>query len=604
MTTPSRDAFEIRLRASDRDLVRRSWPAGGVAPAAEAAGPAIAADESFAVHVYAPPGEARGPLRLKLGDEVIAEAPAGARYFQTPDVPWFRNEFGTSRVVLERVERAGEGDEDVATLFELEVGVIARPEVARDYRVMLRDVAAVHEGLAQDVAGRSFARRRIDAGSVALLHPRAMLNRLREVHEHLQASIEVIAKQPSVALGRAVRTARYRGGDRVDAAAAVAAARDPATRVDRSGRVVALGKLLLRGPALTEDLPEHRHIAEGLRRLAARAEGLARHCEHTADRLSWQAARHRPAASPSPRDDGITPALPTTGVARAGALRRLAEGARDVGAEFRDLLDRHPFLANAGLPRTDFGPTPAFLGRPAYREVYLALLRARTALGVLVDGDDVRIAHRGLPTLYEYWCFLRVVRHLQARLGRPGVRLAFELIDDIYRPDLAPGQSFRFEAGPGSHVVVTYEPEFRPWRDALRHGDRFGSSLTREPLRPDITVEVSGDAREPSFLVLDAKSTDAFTPRKFREMADYARQVFDPRTGRQPVRQVFLLHRDRLAPPWENLPGYLDGGRPILPDASILGAIPCVPDRMRTAPGDLGRVLDRFLEIHGPPTTP
>lgn len=589
MTPP--DHFEIRLRVDGHDLFRRDWDARESRPA-EAVPLPIRADETFAILVAIPATAGPRPLRLRLGQEVIAEIPAGSRYAETPDLPWLRNEYGESRVVL---ERADDGEEAAAdTLFELEIAVLAREEVARDFRAMIRDVAAIHEGLAQDVTGRSFSKRRLDGGSVSLLHPRAMLNRLREVHRHLEASIALIAKQPSVTLDRSIRLARYRGGDRIDAAAAASAARDPGTRVGASGRVVALGKLLVRGPVLSEDLPEHRHIAEGLRRLSGRAEGLARHCERTAGRLEADARRwspQRPAAST------FTSTLPAAGASRASALRRLATDARLVADDFQATLRRYPFLAEAGQPRTDFGPSPAFLGRPAYREVYRALVRARQALGVVIDGDDVRIAHRGLPTLYEYWCFLRAVGHLHRRFGLPGSNLNFSLIDDIYRPDLAPGQEFRFEAM-GAVIVATYEPEIRPWREALERGDRLGASLTRESLRPDITIEVARAGRPSAVLVLDAKSTDAFTPRKFREMADYSRQVFDPRTGRQPVRQVFLLHRDRLARTWENLPGYLADDRPIAPDAVILGAVGCVPDRMKDAAGPLARVIDRFLELH------
>ncbi len=591
----SPDGFEIRLRAENRDLFRREWDARQPPPA-EAVPLPIRAEETFAILVRIPATGSQPALRLRLGEEVIAEVAAGTRYVETPDLPWLRNEYGESRVVLELDEGAGEGSGTGEPLFALEIAVVAREEVARDFRAMVRDVAAIHEGLAQDVTGRSFSRRRLEGGSVSLLHPRAMLNRLREVHRHLEASIALIAKQPSVTLARSVRLARYRGGDRIDAAAAASAARDPGTRLGATGRVVALGKLLVRGPVLSEDLPEHRHIAEGLRRLSNRAEGLARHCGLTAGRLEADARRWAPARA----GIGSVPVaalLPVSGASRAVALRRLAADARLVAEDFQVILRRHPFLAEAGQPRTDFGPTPAFLGRPAYREVYRALVRARQALGVVIDGDDVRIAHRSLPTLYEYWCFLRAVGHLHRRLGRPGSNLTFSLIDDIYRPDLTPGQHFRFEAA-GAQVVATYEPEIRPWREALERGDRLGSSLTRESLRPDITIEVTRESRPPAILVLDAKSTDAFNPRKFREMADYSRQVFEPRTGRQPVRQVFLLHRDRMAYPWENLPGYLANDRPVAPDAAILGAVACVPDRMKETPGLLARVIDRFLEVH------
>ena len=549
--------FEIRLRADGRDLFRRDWDARDSTPA-EAVPLPIRAEETFAIHVRIPPSATPRALQLRLGDEVIAEVPAGSRYVETPDLPWLRNEYGESRVVL---ERADDGGETPGPLFELEVAVLARDEVARDFRAMIRDVAAIHEGLAQDVTGRSSSKRRLDGGSVSLLHPRAMLNRLREVQRHLAASIALIAKQPSVTLDRRVRLGRYRGGDRIDAASAASAARDPGTRVGAGGRIIALGKLLLRGPALSEDLPEHRHIAEGLRRLSGRAQGLARHCDRTAARLEADARRWaptRPADGPPAHAHAPATTLPVAGANRATALRRLAADARRVADDFQATLRRHPFLADAGQPRTDFGPTPAFLGRPAYREVYRALVRARQALGVMIDGDDVRIGHRSLPTLYEYWCFLRAVGHLQHRFGRPGSNLNFTLIDDIYRPDLAPGQQFRFEAGEVK-ILATYEPEIRPWREASELGEKLGASLTRESLRPDITIEVARGASPSAVLVLDAKSTDAFSPRKFREMADYSRQVFDPR------------HRAPADPP-----GLLAAPRPQCPE---LGEPPRLPRR-------------------------
>jgi hypothetical protein len=78
---------------------------------------------------------------------------------------------------------------------------------------------------------------------------------------------------------------------------------------------------------------------------------------------------------------------------------------------------------------------------------------------------------------------------------------------------------------------------------------------------------------------------------------DYARQVFEPRSWRQPARQVFLLHRDRRATPRTNLPRYFQG-QAIEPDTVILGAVPCVPEQVNTIPDGLARVLDRFLETY------
>jgi len=99
-------------------------------------------------------------------------------------------------------------------------------------------------------------------------------------------------------------------------------------------------------------------------------------------------------------------------------------------------------------------------------------------------------------------------------------------------------------------------------------------------------------------MVLDAKSTEHFTPARFREMSDYSRQIVDPRTGYQPVKQVFLLHRDRSGHPLSNIPGYLSG-RSIAPDTFVLGAVPCIPEYVNAATQGLQLVIERFLRTYG-----
>src|SRR5262245_46124516 len=95
----------------------------------------------------------------------------------------------------------------------------------------------------------------------------------------------------------------------------------------------------------------------------------------------------------------------------------------------------------------------------------------------------------------------------------------------------------------------------------------------------------------------NARLTGRGNTNRHHLFADYARQVFEPRTWRQPVRQVFLLHRDRRATPLTNLPRYLQG-QALEPDVVILGAVPCVPEQVNTIPDALARVLDRFLETY------
>lgn len=554
---------------------------------------AIQAEEPFAISVR----RSASPcprLRLRLGNERIADMPAGCQEFETEAKAWLRNEFGESRLVIEQEIESPLEDElaSFTRIVELGLDVTPRPEVARDFRVMIEDVTAIHEGLAQDLINRAFLRRGLQGGTVSRLHPEAVLSVLHALSNRLEKALARIARQPSMLLERNARLARYRGGDRLDATALAYAARDPQTRIDCGGRVKALGRLRVRAPALSGDLPEHRHIAEGLRRLSRRAEQLARHCERAAELLSREEERWGRAKG------GQLSVFAQHFLPRVQVLEDLAWKARRLGKSFEELLRAHDFLRAAGTPHTALAPTPTFLGRLPYREVYRALVRAQQPLGALVEGEEVRIAYRNLATLYEYWCFLRVFTYLRERLGVSAPWADLSLVDENYRPDLAPGQEFSFALGNGLSVVVAYEPEIRPWQSALRRGDRFGASLTREALRPDIALEIRSATETVAMLVLDAKSTDLFEFDIYRTMTDYARQVFDPRTWSQPIRQVFLLHRDRKHEPICNVPGYVQG-RPIEPEVTVLGAVPCVPEQVNCMPRELAEVIDRFLEMYG-----
>jgi len=580
-------SFEITLRGHDCILFSRTLDAL-VLPLVVAELFPLRAEESFAIIVRRPEGD-RTRLRIRLGNETIAEAAPGAIWCETPLEPWLRNEFGESRVAVERTPELE--TERFEPLFELGIAISPRPEVAEDFRSLVEEVAAVHEGLARDVLGRSTGGLRPAAGPVSVLDADVQLRRLETLYERFQSVLARIADQPSIVLKRVTRLTHYRGGDRCDTRGVAVAIRDPRTRLDGQGRVASLGKMLVHGVTSTADVPEHRHLADGLPRLAQRADALARHCQHAAELLQMEEDRWGAtlAGRPSVFEQRDLPRIQVLGE-RVAAGRRLGDG-------FRQLLRQHDYLADAGPPRTLLGPTPAFLGRPAYREAYRLLVEARQVLGVLIDRDVARFTCRSLESLHEYWCFLRTVRHLRDRFGPPESRATFSLVDDIYRPELAPGQEFHFRAGSDVVVTAAYQPEFHPWAEARTRGEIYGASLTRNPLRPDITVSVRRDDRPPVILVLDAKVTDLFTPVKLRDLTDYARQIFELATGRQPVRQVFLLHRDRRALPVSNVPGYLKG-RHIDRSAMLIGAVRCVPERTGRTPLWLARVIDRFLEVY------
>ena len=97
-------------------------------------------------------------------------------------------------------------------------------------------------------------------------------------------------------------------------------------------------------------------------------------------------------------------------------------------------------------------------------------------------------------------------------------------------------------------------------------------------------------------LALDAKSGPRFrgAQERLHGTADYLWLVHDPHTGFQPVRQLFLVHRDPDAAPLCNVTGYLEGRVSIPLDTRVLGAVPAWPggtDHLREA-------ILRFLETY------
>lgn len=594
----SSSSFEIALTANGEEVLRlerdRMRSPGDPDVALEV-------DASSQLALTVGRVDAARRLRVRLGFETLAAAGEGIALLRTQPAPWFLNEFGESLLAVEEEADSGEGADDEAPfvpLFRILFQVRARPEVERDYRVMLEELERVHVALASDILGRTQVRRGFGPAGVRPLHAPELVRELENAERRLAAALAVIARQPSTALARERRASRWRPGDRTDsrlvAALAQAGVVPPNAGVPvRSA--ASLPVLRVQRAVSTTDIPEHRHLAEGLRALSRRAARVADRCRMTASTYRAAEARwgRRAGKEGSVFEERDLP--------RARVMDELAGRSERLATAFAGLLARSDFLKEAGFPRTAFGPTPLFLNRPAYREAYEALRDVSGPLGLLVDTGRVEMSLRNLATLYEYWCFIRVVESLRTRFG-PAVgdhgQAIAEVYDDIYRPDLLPGQTIEFDGGKLGRVAVRYEPDFLPVRDARAHGARFAASLTATALRPDIVVEVTRGS-ESWLLLLDAKSTDAFTMEHLRSVADYLIQIHETGGGRQPARQLFLMHRDARARPACSLPGYLDGRTPGT-EALVKGAVPAVPAQVGGELPHIENVLGRFFETVAP----
>src|SRR5262245_29851208 len=98
MTTSS--SFEMTLRGEQGILFRRGVDALEIPLLVRELLP-IRAEEAFAVSVRRTVRDG-SRLRVRLGSEVIAEFASGSSGGETGLEPWLRDEFGESRVAVER----------------------------------------------------------------------------------------------------------------------------------------------------------------------------------------------------------------------------------------------------------------------------------------------------------------------------------------------------------------------------------------------------------------------------------------------------------------------------------------------------------------------
>jgi hypothetical protein len=543
-------------------------------------------------------GDTTSQLCVRLGTVavlIVAPGQAAAR----ADFNGLDGEFGDAVFVCEESIDDDAG-EDAVPRVEIAVPVRATDSLRRFQEAVIADLERIHTGIALDVLSRTMHRRALRRGAESVV-PEAAVARIEEQTARLSNAIKRIGEQPSFSLVRDLRPQRWRPGTRIRLSLIGDVVRDPATRFE-GGRFLALGRVLSESVRTSTDIAEHRHIRAGIVRLRSRCRGLQDWCARAEAQYQQESARWGGDRGPgSIHAQEIAP--------RIEVLRRIARRAETVGQALGRLLQEHAFLQESGLVRTQLGPTPIFLGRRPYRDAFEALRQIASVATISGIGEDVRVRFKALSRLYEYWCFVRVVEMLGEMIGPPVLPGSFRVVDDFYRPDLDPGQTFRFTAPEGLVVFVTYEPTIRPegWRPEARAlpgearggavrrpSDSWVSTLSSAPLRPDVLIEVVAPGRPTIALILDAKSTRAFNRDRLWEASDYRTRILDPSTGRQPVRHVFMVHPNPSIPPIESLPGYLAGARGAI-DNSIIGAVGFSPED--TSPGH--RVLSRFLGLAG-----
>jgi predicted component of viral defense system (DUF524 family) len=218
-------------------------------------------------------------------------------------------------------------------------------------------------------------------------------------------------------------------------------------------------------------------------------------------------------------------------------------------------------------------PSLRLLKAPGYREAYRACLFLQQ--GLAVEGGPLHLGVQDLHLLYEYWCYLTLVRLVAEITGHPvpwQSLIAVERYGLQLRLRKGRAHTIRFTLDKGEWLEVTYNP-------------RFGGKGYLVPQQPDILLTLYRADGSRVRYILDAKYRLDATPSYQRRygtpgpptdaLNDLHRYRDALRAGRtvQPVAQALALFPYREATPGDFAESRL---YTILAEIGV-GALPLLP---------------------------
>jgi predicted component of viral defense system (DUF524 family) len=374
--------------------------------------------------------------------------------------------------------------------FEVEV-FPTKLDYAADYNVILADVQEILTGLVLQYLRSTF-----QLGFVTDSEGSSRLEwilLLRHVVDDLERGLRYIERHPDYDLARERVSTRAEKLRRLDATISrmiVQGKGEGPESKTASGRILRR-RLPERRARPTWDTPEHRWLKSQLSLIRRTLTEI-----HSAERKR---------GTQSPRQRRILEEIATL--------------------EHRiETLESFQFIAQAkGFVRAGFTSTK-LQSRPGYREAY----RACSILlqGLRVDGGPVGLSVKEIHSLYEYWCYVTLLR-LVAKITdeQIPVRELFSIEQNGLRVRLKRGtsQTVKFSSG-GRVLEVTYNPEYK--------GEAFIL-----PQKPDIVLTIHDPHWPTVRLVIDAKYRLETSPA-------YVKQFGSPGP---PQAAIDALHRYRDA---------------------------------------------------------
>jgi hypothetical protein len=499
----------MRIRLRERDVQARRWVDllnEEVQPTSFRHLPApLTLGESSHLALFLYPDPATLAARVRVGDVLVASTLEQDRpdflLRQPPDVGdqapdcfscsgrLLRDWVGLTELTIEVQD--GRGDVLWRPVLTIELRVTAGKMEQALFEAMCQEIADHSAAVLLDVYGKTSIGLGLERrpGDTA---PLAALQRVRQALDEMAHILRQMAHQPAYRL----KTYRVRepavAEQGVSAVTLEEACLDP-TLVVALPAGIRFREHVRETAASTFDLPENRLIAGFLRFLGRQLADLRTRIQREVDlRLERRAYRHRRT------EEGGKTWWESEDLPRLEEFRRLLD---QVGGMERDLanLRRYPFLP-ATPPLREVPPSTQLIrSHQAYGNAYKVIVAHFQAFRVQLDDQYLVARAKSLPVLYEWWCFLEVLRILQSCLRRcdtthperdlPLRRLVEER--DRLVVEFAADQAVDFLDAAGRLVRLRYGPHYRPPRDSggLSYG-LLGSRRVASERTPDFAIEV------------------------------------------------------------------------------------------------------------------
>jgi len=511
----------MRIRLSERETPRGPWLprldecAALAAPRGTTMAPVGEASE-YSLAISQEPGDAATDLEVRVGRVLVASTRAQDQP-EFPLVPAGNEEGGRRWVCFGPLLRDWVGVTEIA--IEANVGGQRRPLLLIEnvrvmagklsqevFEALCAEIAAHSSSLLLDVYGKTYfgLEPELRAGETA---PLAVLRRLRAAVERLTAALRDIARRPALRLrARLVREPALLGAS-VNELTLQEVCFDPTLAI-RAGRAIAFREQIREDAVHHFDLPENRVLTGFLAFLRLQIADLrmraGRDLERRRANRAWR-DRRGPDGGPSWWEQEDAP--------RIRELEQELEALSRLDGEVVSLL-RLPFLPPAEPLREAPRVTPLFRSHRAYADAFRAIVTHFQAFRVSLDGGHLLARARSLPVLYEWWCYLDVLRLLGSMLTLAGSDSPddspFRRLNeqrDRFVVEFAADQSLDFHDRTGRLVRLRYVPRYR--NRFLDRAMGYGLLGPEPEMTPDIALEIYRDARtdEPPELivVLDAK---------------------------------------------------------------------------------------------------